>query len=163
MGNDDVARTTALEKFLRVGEEGNHLHGARSLVDDSAHLGNHALMGIEGAVGQLQLHLGQLVEAVAALLHLQYVFLVHGEVDFHGGVVGDGRQHVGSAHQCSHLEGQCAYDTGGRALHEAEAQCLLGISQCCFGLSQRCLGLFVAVLRGLQFVVTNNFVVEQLL
>ena len=163
VGNDDGTGAAALQQLLGVGEHGNQLHRTRSLVDDAAHLRHLTLVAVDGAVGQLQLHGRQLRQTVATLRHRQGVFLGHREVDFHRRVVRHRGQHVLGTHQGTHLEGQRAHNAGGRTLHKAEAQLLLGRSQGGLSLGQAGLGLLILVRGRLQLEVANHLVLKQFL
>ena len=94
-GNDDRAGAAALQKSLRVGETGNDLDGTGGWVDNTAHFMDAPFLIEQAAVGELELdrgHLGYgIAHAACCLGHLQNVFLVHGEVYFHGTVVGNCR------------------------------------------------------------------------
>ena len=67
------------------------------------------------------------------------------------------------AHQCAHLVGQVAHHAVGRTGDITEVKVLLGRDVAGLSLCKACLGCLVAVFGRLQFVGTDDIVVEQFL
>ena len=73
--------TMDLEQMLRVGEVGTHRHRAGGRVYHSAHSGHVSGLVVYGAVGELELHGGVVLDggvyASGGLRHVEEVLLSH--------------------------------------------------------------------------------------